>query len=188
MQLPKSFTTVTPFSKFLALSMFIVFPILAFWLGKYYQQSKSAKIEYVTQEKIVMVYPTETPRELIDRCGDIPDRAYPTKEHFDSIIGPVWSPDCRHISWSLWIAGIGYEGNDPEVIRAMENDRRTISPKEGVFVYSENKDSVKRIYTPKEYDETPEFMQWQDRDILFFKANHNTYKYTLSTQEISLIQ
>lgn len=38
MKLPKSFTTVTPFSKMLALSLFIILPICAFFFGKYYQQ------------------------------------------------------------------------------------------------------------------------------------------------------
>lgn len=38
-RLPKWATTVTPFSKFLALSMLIIFPIIGFYLGKYYQKT-----------------------------------------------------------------------------------------------------------------------------------------------------
>lgn len=38
-KLPKSFTTVTPFSKALALSILIIFPILGFYLGRWYQQT-----------------------------------------------------------------------------------------------------------------------------------------------------
>lgn len=38
LKLPKSFTTVTPFSKTLALSMFIIFPIVAFLLGRIYEK------------------------------------------------------------------------------------------------------------------------------------------------------
>ncbi len=37
-KLPMSLTTVTPFSKALALSMFIVFPIVAFLLGRAYEK------------------------------------------------------------------------------------------------------------------------------------------------------
>lgn len=37
-KLPKSLTTVTPFSKFLALSLFIVVPICAFYLGIYHEE------------------------------------------------------------------------------------------------------------------------------------------------------
>jgi len=38
MRLSKKFTTVTPFSKMLALSLFIICPIIGFYLGVYYQQ------------------------------------------------------------------------------------------------------------------------------------------------------
>lgn len=37
-KLPKSWTTVTPFSKNLALFIFILFPILAFCFGRYVQR------------------------------------------------------------------------------------------------------------------------------------------------------
>lgn len=39
MKLSKSLTTVTPFSKFLALSLFIIFPICGFFLGTTYQKA-----------------------------------------------------------------------------------------------------------------------------------------------------
>ncbi len=38
MRLSKKFTTVTPFSKMLALSFFVLCPIIAFYIGIYYQQ------------------------------------------------------------------------------------------------------------------------------------------------------
>jgi hypothetical protein len=37
-KLPKSLTTITPFSKFLALCLFILVPIAAFYLGIHYEQ------------------------------------------------------------------------------------------------------------------------------------------------------
>ena len=40
MPLPKSLTTVTTFSKWLALSMFIIIPIVSFYYGIYYQQQQ----------------------------------------------------------------------------------------------------------------------------------------------------
>lgn len=39
-KLPKSFTTVTPFTKALALSMLVIFPIIGFLLGIKYNESK----------------------------------------------------------------------------------------------------------------------------------------------------
>lgn len=38
MPLPKSFTTVTPFSKLLAMFLFILFPFVGFYLGTQYQR------------------------------------------------------------------------------------------------------------------------------------------------------
>jgi len=37
-KLPKSLTTVTPLSRLVALSLFIIVPIFAFYLGIYYEQ------------------------------------------------------------------------------------------------------------------------------------------------------
>lgn len=41
MKLAKSLTTVTPFSKFLAMLIFIIFPFIGFYLGISYQKSLS---------------------------------------------------------------------------------------------------------------------------------------------------
>ncbi|SRR6266568_9221475 len=38
MALPKSFTTVTSFSKYLAMALFVFFPFVAFYLGVQYQK------------------------------------------------------------------------------------------------------------------------------------------------------
>lgn len=37
-KIPKYMTTVTPFSKMLALSMLVIFPILGFYVGRYYEK------------------------------------------------------------------------------------------------------------------------------------------------------
>lgn len=37
---PRWLITVTPFSKMLALAMFVVFPIIAFYFGRYYEKSQ----------------------------------------------------------------------------------------------------------------------------------------------------
>jgi hypothetical protein len=65
MRLPKSFTTVTPFTRMLALSMLIIFPICGFFLGIYYQQ-----IQYMNKpEKVVVEYkmlrPTYPPNSFV---------------------------------------------------------------------------------------------------------------------------
>lgn len=44
MQLPKELTTVTTFSKYLALSLFVILPILAFFWGANYNQVNNSKL------------------------------------------------------------------------------------------------------------------------------------------------
>ena len=92
MKLPKSFTTVTTFSKILAMCLFIMFPFAGFYLGIKYQQSFPPKIEYIKKDKVIRVFPTETPQALISRCGDM--LSYSdlgiTVDHFTRVIGPFW--------------------------------------------------------------------------------------------------
>lgn len=57
MKLPKSLTTVTPFSKTLALSMFIIFPVVAFFLGMDYQQL----VDMNKPERVIIEYKTLVP-------------------------------------------------------------------------------------------------------------------------------
>ncbi|HSX09942.1 MAG TPA: hypothetical protein VLF93_07335 [Candidatus Saccharimonadales bacterium] len=67
MKLPKSFTTVTPLSKAIALSMFIIFPIFAFFLGMYYQQSIDTNIppKVVVEYKMLRPNISPTPSTMV---------------------------------------------------------------------------------------------------------------------------
>jgi len=55
MKLPPSLTTVTPLSKFLALSLFILFPLVGFYAGMEYQKA----IRLIEQQ--TMNQPTQPP-------------------------------------------------------------------------------------------------------------------------------
>lgn len=57
MKLPKSLTTVTLFSKLLALSMLIFFPIVGFYLGMLYQSQQDQQI---LKNPPITVYPKIT--------------------------------------------------------------------------------------------------------------------------------
>lgn len=67
MKLPKSLTTVTPFSKSLALCMFILFPILGFFLGMTYQKMLSPQdfLSRESNEKNEVITPTPTVKTTI---------------------------------------------------------------------------------------------------------------------------
>src|ERR1700722_15113507 len=70
MKLPKSFTTVTPFTKMLALSMLIIFPICGFFLGIYYQQvqdmnkSQQVTVEYKMLKPTYSSNPSVIPTKI----------------------------------------------------------------------------------------------------------------------------
>jgi hypothetical protein len=64
MTLPKSFTTVTPYSKALAAILFISLPFLGFYLGTNYQK----KIDSTSSEKIPVNTRTAFPTPRTERC------------------------------------------------------------------------------------------------------------------------
>ncbi|MFS8159375.1 MAG: hypothetical protein ACMG6E_04020, partial [Candidatus Roizmanbacteria bacterium] len=80
------YTKVTPFSKLLAMVLFVTLPFIGFFFGVQYGKLQPHKIEYVTREKLVKVQKEEDFRDLLRRCGDIPDKVslYGNKEadHF----------------------------------------------------------------------------------------------------------
>lgn len=60
MPFPKSLTTVTPFSKLLALSMFIIIPILAFFYGIYYEQMHHTELPFMCKQWQTVCKPNST--------------------------------------------------------------------------------------------------------------------------------
>ncbi len=66
MTLPKSLTTVTPFSKSLAVLVFILLPFVGFFLGVRYQQIQDLYSQQLTQAQAVMASkPTSTPDQTV---------------------------------------------------------------------------------------------------------------------------
>lgn len=65
-KLPTELTTVTSFSKTMALALFIITPMIAFYLGMQYQETADyvAKQTYVIQNPPVINHPTPTPSPI----------------------------------------------------------------------------------------------------------------------------
>ncbi len=61
MKLPKELTKVTPFSKYLALFLFLILPFAGFYLGTQYQQVLNSAKQLELSSKVVMTRPTPTP-------------------------------------------------------------------------------------------------------------------------------
>ena len=64
MKLPKELTTVTPFSKYLALSLFIILPMLTFFLGMRYQELASQTF-FPPQMSITSIAPAAPMTSLV---------------------------------------------------------------------------------------------------------------------------
>src|SRR5258708_764530 len=98
------------FSSIYLLVIGAVLILSGFYAGMKYTENKttSTAISGTTQIKPTTIQNTQPKENLISRCGDIPDKAYPYYQHFDVRKGPEWSPDCRHIAWSMWESGTGY--------------------------------------------------------------------------------
>jgi len=168
MQLRRFFTTVTPLSKTLAISLFVSLPFLGFYLG--YQYKKSITIPETQQVVEENKVATETPifnQDLLKICGDLPDNLKIVKDHYTQVKGPKWSPDCRHIAWSIWQSGpMGVEYKGPYAY-------------EGLFLYNDKTGTSKRIYIPKN-GETIEFQEWVDSNLITFIKDGQRQLYTLN--------
>lgn len=186
MKLHEHGTHNNPVLKIVAATFFLVFPLFGFVMGAQYQAIMNPpKTEYITTEKIIKESREDTERSLIRRCGTIPDEVMTRKGHFDMISGPTWSPDCRNVAWSLWESGTGFISNDPNII---SQTTRTLSGREGVFVYNYATKRTVKIYSPTKLDETPSYKNWLDRNTIVFIAGKNEYHFDLTSNQTTPIK
>ena len=61
----KSFTTVTPFSKFVALSLFVLLPALTFLIGIQYGLKMGYLVRVTWEQNQVIMNPTPTPVKMM---------------------------------------------------------------------------------------------------------------------------
>ncbi|OGK24795.1 hypothetical protein A2954_04490 [Candidatus Roizmanbacteria bacterium RIFCSPLOWO2_01_FULL_37_12] len=182
MSLRKKFTSVTPFSKALAMILFIILPIGAFFLGINYEKNlnliksgnqigDSNPIEY----KIIEVFPTEGPRDLIDRCGKIPSEKLgnPKKNHYTIVSDPVWSPDCRYIAWSVFQSGTSIPDTNSNEI-----SYQGPYPQEGVFLYTDRTGDVIKI------SDNGIFKNWNGSKKFIYLENNEEKKFEINSGSI----
>ncbi|MCL4384495.1 hypothetical protein M1116_03505 [Patescibacteria group bacterium] len=163
MKLPDSWTTVTPFSKAFAFTLFILLPFFAFYLGSQYQQLKDTPAPVIVR---ITQLTTPTPAPARDQsliCGPMPVELFTTAK-FEQLTGPLWSPDCRHIAWGRRIS-------TPSRFTGP-------NPRDGIFVYTEKTGKTQRVYQPQGA-EAVEFTGWLDSQNLHFTKNSQPPAYTL---------
>lgn len=88
MNLPKSLTTVTPFSKYLAMFLFIILPFVGFYLGMRYQKSLTNNFSTQTTPIYPNQYVTVIPTE-VTIPSDITSSPLPTRSVFTCPSGYV---------------------------------------------------------------------------------------------------
>lgn len=170
MKIPRSFTTVTKLSKTLALFLFILLPLLGFYLGL--QTRELPEVRYVTQEKIVKVPAEENDHDLIKRCGKIPSEDLKIlKGHYDVVTGPSWAPDCRHIAWSIWQSGTSFPTDD---ITSLP----TLPKNEGLYMYTDASKKVEKIAVSQS-NGIIVFKKWISKNKFLYTYNETDYTYEL---------
>lgn len=80
MKLPKYFTTVTPFSKALAMILFIALPFVGFWFGVKYQTVNKIVTTQPKQDIQNNITPSRPPKEFV-----IPTSSYTNMQKFDEL-------------------------------------------------------------------------------------------------------
>lgn len=157
----------------------VILPVLTLILGMIIAKKTNNQPNSTVTNRTPYAIKIESPRDLIKRCGTIPtENLQINKGHFTVLDGPVWSPDCRHIAWSLWqsgtsnpVTGEGIGGNGPYSY-------------EGIYIYTESTNQIKQIYTPTEAGESATFQKWSDRNTIIFTKQQTPYKYSLKTGRI----
>ncbi len=93
MKLPKQLTTVTPFSKYLAMFLFILLPIVGFYLGIQYQ--KNLTVKSMPVENLVEPTPSPTNTPIIPTLDTTYWKTYKNKD-FSFKYPPNWEDDAKN--------------------------------------------------------------------------------------------
>lgn len=103
----------------------------------------------------------ELKREMIKKCGDIPSSKLNLPNgHYVAIDGPYWSPDCKHLSWSVWNSGtvvINEDGTGTGIKGQAQ---------EGVFLFKIENEAITKLPLSNPYNNNPTLEGWRDADTL----------------------
>ncbi len=157
--------------------------LIALGIGGYFVYKQSFLSDRNNQPKTEPPQTTKAPQaspkvDLIEKCGDIPKEIGVKVNHYTVIDGPAWSPDCKHIAWSLWQSGTGVIDIDATPTPA-PSVKPTPSPLpfEGIYLYDAQTKKTKKIISPKPFDENstdnPGFGGWQDENTFSFSRVTN---------------
>lgn len=92
MQIPRSFTTITPISKALAMGLFVTFPFLGFWLGINYQNAICQQKQNINTQNSSSIH---SPQKKVTTSPP----KYVDKKEFDQLIWKKYSNSSQGISF-----------------------------------------------------------------------------------------
>ncbi len=148
------------FSPVLVILLIAVLGIIGYFL---YKNNPSMKVSG----------PVSTTTSLFTKCGDMPSEVVIDRDHFSSVGGPEWSPDCKNIAWSVWESGPSFEG-----VTDNSNTKKSNvpDPKEGIYVYAISTKEKKKVYVPQLPNQTPTYLKWKDEHNIIFSISDNSSK------------
>lgn len=134
---------------------------IGFYFGKMYKAKNEEGNSLMSIRTESQENKDERKRKLIKKCGDIPrDKLEINEGHYVGVEGPEWSPDCKHIAYSVFNSGtvaINADGTSQSIKGNAD---------EGIYVYDADTEKVKKVQL-KGY-ESPNFERWVDSDLLLF--------------------
>lgn len=113
---------------------------IGFYFGTIYKDKNEARISSASKNTGTAEDQNERKRLLVKKCGDIPREKLEIKAgQFVGIDGPEWSPDCRHIAYSLFSSGTVAINEDGAATSVKGN------ADEGIYVYDVDTEKIKKI-------------------------------------------
>lgn len=141
--------------------------MISFLVGLKVGEEKSSKAKYNMMVEKIPTKTIEDPGDIYRRCGPMPDKIGIKRSNYTIVKGPSWSPDCRHISWSVSESGT--------------SGIRDLGPyeNEGLYLYSDKTGVTRKVIPESASDQQIIFITWKDRNTIIFNEGQKESAYIL---------
>lgn len=169
------------FTSLLLLGIVAVLILGAFFAGMKYSENRREVADKISKQNFTpIVQKVSVEEDLEERCGDIPEEAYPKGDpNWTTIAGPYWSPDCRYTASSVTVTGRGLPPNmNAEIFK------KGLNVPVGVHLYNDARKTLNLIYKSKTEDDAI-FKKWVNSQSFIFSVGNQKYEYIILTKEIT---
>ena len=148
------------------MTLFVFLPVATFYLGILYQNTLTPPPSLNLK--------ADTRSDLIKRCGQLSVADLAIKLDKNNILnGPDWSPDCRHVAWSVKTLNTKTASSSAII--------------EGIYLFDDQTKDIKLAVSEKTPQEALTFERWKDRETFMFSRSMNgkvtSEKYSLSSMK-----